>query len=81
MAEPAIVLHVVYRSPRDYPGQFVVRRHGLVFPEDGGPAQAVVESEPLYAGPDLDCARRVLPLWRRNVTSPNDDPAILEVWL
>ena len=69
-------LFVVYDSPSDFPGKFVVRRHfvtssGLEFAEV---TQRVRES--------LEEARAEIPKGRKNIgRHEKDDPAICEVWV
>ena len=66
----------IYRSPRDYPDQFVVRRWRLVGNE------AVHDAQPLAVVDSLDEARAAVPLGLVRINRyPEDDPVIVEVWL
>jgi hypothetical protein len=68
--------YVVYRNPSDYPGLYVVRRHWV---HSGGP---IAEAAPLIVTQSLDSARAVIPADLYNIGRyPEDDPAILEVWV
>jgi hypothetical protein len=72
MSGPALAIYVVYKDPRDYPDKLVVRRWlGLV-----------ADEIPLAVTDDLAIARNVIPDYCVPFQrSPDDDPAILEVWL
>ena len=72
MAFWPITLFVVYRSPSDFPGKYVVRRW----------LDCVPEHEPLRVCEQLDQARSAIPAGAANIgRMREDDPAILEVWL
>lgn len=79
--EPVFIVHgvvifTVYENPRDYPGQFVVRR----WREMAGAFKA--DPVLLYVGPSLDDARAALPAGLHCVgRKPGDDMAILESWM
>lgn len=66
----------VYRRPRDFPGQFVVRRHFVL--EDGSTrpdADAILAET-------LEAARAALPPGLVNLgRMAADDPVITEVWI
>lgn len=67
--------YAVYHNPADFPGKYVVRRYAssqnFVFP------QAVLAVEDT-----LEAAREKLPQGLGRIErDPNDDPAIVEVWL
>jgi hypothetical protein len=67
-----ITLFVVYRSPSDFPGKYVVRRW----------LDAVPEREPLRVCEQLDQARAAIPAGAAYIgRMREDDPAICEVWL
>lgn len=71
-----IWMWVVYKSPRDSPGNYVVRRHGQYL------GSSIIAQYPEYTGPDLQSARAVIPRWlTRLERCENDDPVILETWL
>lgn len=68
----ALAIFVVYASPKDFPGQLVVRRWLGLEPD----------SIPLAVTKSLALARNVIPdycvpIGRFSI----DDPAILEVWI
>jgi hypothetical protein len=75
MEPPAsLVMWVVYRSPSDYPGKFVVRRWSIadaLEPElkPEGVVDTLEEARDLIP-PGLVCLDRL----------PSDDPVIKEVW-
>lgn len=76
VAEPeALEQFVVYRSPRDYPGKFVVRRWSI---EAAGPSPREVRA---VVG-TLEAARSKIPRGLfMFVRSAEDDPCIVETWL
>lgn len=69
-------LYVIYESPSDYPGKFVLRRWVV------SPATVAPEREPMLVVDDIDEAREALP---RGVClvgpQQDDDPVIYEVWV
>ena len=75
-----LLIYTLYRNPRDYPGQWVVRRYRVV--------SAVVEADlyPLYVGDSRDEAEAAV---RNAARFPidwidrmeDDDPAIVGVWM
>ena len=70
-------MYVVYENPSDYPGKFVVRRwpNTLVSPPIPDPV-------PLIVCDSLEVARAVVPPYAVCLQrSPDDDPAVREVWL
>lgn len=77
MSEDALALWTIYRSPRDAPGKWVVRRWrvvpGLLDP---------VPDEASTAHDSLEQARAVVPaglvMFAR---APGDDPVVVETWL
>jgi len=67
-------MFTVYRGPKDYPDEFVVRRFVLL--PKPTPCEIVARSETLEGvraalSPYLVCLGR----------EPDDDPSIVEVWL
>lgn len=71
-----LVMWVVYRNPRDYPDQYVVRRH---WPEHG---HVVAEREPRAVSPVYQWAVRRIPAGLvRILRCPSDDPVIVETWI
>ena len=67
---------VVYDSPSDYPGRFVVRR----FVSTAG--RVVPDPEPVAVTSTLEIAREVIPIGLVRLSPrPDDDQAISEVWL
>jgi len=72
----ALVLYTVYGSPRDYPGEFVVRRSVVA----GGAVK--IDPELFARAPTLDAVRALLPPHLYPLPrQPGDDPVIVEVWL
>lgn len=69
-------IFVVYESPRDYPGLFVLRKWTVGF------MVMVPEPEPMAVEKNLVDARAAIPdgFYRRS-PSVGDDPVILEIWL
>ena len=68
---------VIYKSPVDYPGQFVVRR--FVLQESG---EAVPDAEPLTVVSTLDVARSsIRPSCFNLGRMDGDEPQIAEVWV
>ena len=74
-ARSPLPMYVIYENPRDFPGQFVVRRHD-VYP-------GRVEVQKLATvHTTLEQARRAVPQGLvRLERSANDDPVIRETWL
>lgn len=67
---------VVYNSPSDFPGKFVVRR------QSAGPGFVVADATPTAIVNTLDEARAAIPPGKINLhRSPDDDPVIAEVWV
>lgn len=73
---PSIPVHVVYRSPSDFPGKYVVRvQHASA---DG----VTADDAPLIVADTVEEARTVIPLGMYCLgRHPDDVPAILEVWV
>lgn len=71
---------VVYRSPKDYPGRFVVRRwFAHMF---AGHAEVVPMPQPEAVALTLEEARAALPSGLARVPPiDGDDPVIEEIWL
>lgn len=67
-------LYVVYQSPRDYPGQVVIRRWWLDRP-----------TEDVWLHETVEQARTMLAEWMPDAVAlsrnPGDDPTIVETWL
>jgi hypothetical protein len=85
-------LYVVYKHPRDHPGQYVVRRWAWERGSDESAAlRGTAHALPGYYGGDfaplavtrtLAEARRALPTGLVNIgRDVNDDPVIAEVWV
>lgn len=72
----ALWIYVVFQSPADYPGKFVVRV------QRAGKRGVEIDADPLIVCNTLPEARAVIPggLYRMN-RNPQDVPSILEVWL
>jgi hypothetical protein len=71
----------IYKDPLDYPGQYVTRR-SVIKKDAENKTQAVPDLKPLYVGSDLEAARAVVPYYAvRFFRHPDDDVAILELWL
>lgn len=79
MSDPdeALPLYVLYRKPKDYPDEFVCRRH-IVYP---GVMTGIEQS--LFARAEtLDELRAKLPSHLVNIGRyADDDAAIAEVWV
>jgi len=76
MPEDDLVLYVVFGRPRDYPGEFVVRRWS------GRHNTPLDLGEPFARGKTLGDVRRALPAGLFNLgRQPMDDPWIVEVWV
>lgn len=74
MSELHLPMWVIYESPKDYPGKFVVRLwESLPRPE---PRRLIGVSE------NLEEARKLVPPGAyRLVRQPEDDPVIVETWI
>lgn len=74
--------YVIYQRPRDYPNHAYVCRKWSVY---RGVPEPVADPIPTLMPSDvgLRCLRAVLEGWglTRLVRDPNDDPAILEIWI
>lgn len=74
MSAPGLWMRVVYRSPADYPGRFVLRLWE-VDGEGPHPRDAIVADS-------LDEIRASLPGGLTRIArSPDDDPVIVETWI
>lgn len=72
-------MFVVYRYPRDYPHNFVVRRYWVT---ETKPHEIGCERTPTCVDDDLEAARRSIPEGRINIGRMlGDDSAIVEVWV
>jgi hypothetical protein len=66
-------MYAVYRQPRDFPDEFVVRRWYI---------DRVEQGEPFARGPSLEAVRAALPPGLFNLGRNSlDDPVIAEVWV
>lgn len=69
-------MYVVYENPRDFPGEYIVRRHIVTMNGD-------LPTEQGWRTQSLESAR--LPLQKAGLMMftrhENDDPVIKEVWL
>jgi hypothetical protein len=76
VTDATMVIWTIYRHPTDFPGKWVMRGHVI---EAQGSTHAMTEC---FVADTLDEARTFVP---RGLTclhrSPDDDPAIHEVWL
>lgn len=73
--EAVMTQYVIYERPRDAPEHFVVRRWLIV-----GGAEPIPREHTLHA--TLEDARKAIPPGLiRFVRFPDDDPAIVEVWI
>lgn len=73
-----MIQYAIYKNPRDFPGKIVVRR-GTITP--GG---FTADPAPLFVGDDLAAARAAIPEPEGLALVPRlpeDDPAIVEVWI
>ncbi len=74
---PTLVVWVVYRNPRDYPGRYVLRRWWI-----DGTGLLRAELEPRWTATNLAEVRKQIPEGRvRLDPDPNDAAAICEIWL
>jgi hypothetical protein len=70
------VLYTGYENPRDFPGQFVVRR----WLADAGGVKC--ERRPFALGSTLESVRRLLPAGLHCLPrATTDDPVIVETWV
>jgi len=77
-ADAIMVLYIVYSHPLDFPDSFVVRRWRVV----RGNTEPIADEAPLVVAPTIEYARSAIPHGFHPVPRlPDDDPAILEVWL
>jgi len=69
------VIYVVYDSPKDMSGQWVIRRHEIT--------RAGVKATPWFAAADsLEHARAAIPKGFAKVPRhPSDEPHIVETWM
>lgn len=78
MSEPdsfELPMWTIYKSPADYPGVFVVRRCRIM-------ADQIVHDLSCLIADTLDIARAMVPEGLINLgRMPDDDPAIVEVWV
>jgi hypothetical protein len=93
MTRNILELWTIYERPKDYPAGFVVRRtvvgDGRHCPDcvanipHGTPAQPCPLADRVAQfAPDLPRARALVPLGKACLgRSPDDDPAVREVWL
>lgn len=73
----SLLLFTIYRRPRDYPDEYVVRRWSIrrMLPTHEG-------GEPYARGKTLQEVRRALPPGLYNMgRDPADDPVIIETWV
>jgi hypothetical protein len=76
MSAGTLPMYVVYRRPRDYPEQYVVRIQRV---SRGG---VEPDREPFALGPPLADVRAALPPGLYNLgRQPDDEPQIVEVWV
>lgn len=69
-------LFVIYSSPADYPGRYVVRGHRTT------PRRSFVDARPTAVTSTLAEARAAVPLDLVCLArAPGDDPVIVETWL
>lgn len=73
----SLTFYVVYHSPLDFPGEWVIRRHHLI-----GEGEVLAEPELWARGTTLEAVRLSLPLGLFHThRHPGDDTSIEEVWL
>lgn len=83
MDPAALRMFVVYGSPRDFPGEYVVREVRVLARARGGIEHGAIVAR----GPTLGAVRRQLldsergPGLYRLPRNPDDDPVIVEVWI
>jgi hypothetical protein len=79
MAQRFLSLFAIYDRPKDYPDKYVVRRHRVLL----GLKKAWTETDRDCSLADsLEEARLLLPPGLHNLgRTPEDDPAIAEVWV
>jgi hypothetical protein len=79
LAAPEIEMFVVYKNPRDYPKQYVVRRWVIIN------GNTLCDKQPLSVDNSLDDARRHLQVKERGLTRlerhARDVASILEIWV
>ncbi len=74
---PVVVMFVIYDSPSDYPGKYVVRRWCIA---PGGEVRP--DADPTATTYTLRQARSKIPShYKRMARHPYDDACIVEVWL
>lgn len=75
--KPELTLWIIYKSPADYPGLFVVRAHHVM----KGKAEPVAD-EQVHTAETLEAARKFIPgglHWLQR--DPRDEPQIVETWI
>jgi hypothetical protein len=78
VAETRLPLFIVYKSPSDYPGKFVLRRWHV----GSGKLDAISDRDPIAVADSLKEVRDKVPSWCVNIGRYDfDDPVILEVWV
>ena len=76
VAATTLPMWVIYESPEDYHGKFVLRRWDAVGHE------TIASPIPIAVVGSLDDARAELPLGLENIgRGEGDDPVIVEVWI
>lgn len=76
MSAGTLPMYVVYRHPRDFPEQYVIRIHRV---RSGG---VEPDAKPFALGPTLADLRSVLPPGLTSIgRQPEDEPQIVEVWI
>jgi hypothetical protein len=72
-------MHVIYKNPKDFPGKYVIRRHGL------DPDGSTIAERGCIIAATLEGARESLeyfyPGLYRLGRHPQDDPVIVESWV
>lgn len=76
MADNFLCIYVIYRNPRDYPNNYVVRCQRVF------PGKIKIDPEPIIVTKRLMDARKCVPKDKTKVAlSKNEDPCIFEVYI
>jgi len=72
---PELAIWTIYKSPTDFPGKFVARKHVV----GAGSSRATDDH---YVADSLADARGMIPPFLHNLgRQPGDDPVIVESWI
>lgn len=76
--DPVLETYVIYFSPSDFPGMFVVQR----FEIRRGEPEPIPDVEPVIVAESLLAAREAIPDWMTCLARhPSDEPQIVETWI